>query len=56
MKHRYEVNINCLIQHGFQTPRRAHALTNTTADHYNLPLKRKKKQTRAKTIKTVYSH
>ena len=48
MKHRYEVNTNSLIHHGFQTPRRAHVLTNTTADHYNLPLKRKKKQTRTK--------
>ena len=48
IKHRYEVNTNSLIDHGFQTTRRAHVLTNTTADHYNLPLKRKKKQTRTK--------
>ena len=56
MKHRYKVNINCLIHHGFQTPCRVHALTNTTADHYNLRLKRKKRQTSTKEIKTVYSH
>ena len=61
IKHRYEVNTNSLIHHGFQTPCSAHVLTSTTADHYNLPLKEKRnrhaeKKEDKKLYKLIESH